>query len=185
MAAPVYMNLQAAISQDSAVKLIAAVTDALHKGMTELHLLMSSAGGLVDPGMAIYNFLRGIPVKVFTYNYGNVDSVAGVVYCAGTKRLATPHCKFLIHGITWRFAASSQPIEAREQQLREYLGQIDAIKRNIASVIAEATGKKAEDVTADMTKSLTLTADEAKTYGLVHEMTTTLIPPGAQVIGIQ
>jgi ATP-dependent Clp protease, protease subunit len=119
---------------------------------------------------------------VFTYNYGNVDSVAGVVYCAGTKRLATPHCKFLIHGVTWRFAQAG---EAREQQLQEYLGQIDAVKRNIASVIAEATGKKVEDVTADMTKSLTMTASEAKSYGLVHELTTTLIPTGAEVIGIQ
>ena len=185
MAAPVYMNFQAAISQESAVKLIAAVTDALHNGTTELYLLMSSGGGLVDPGMAIYNFLRGIPIKVFTHNYGNVDSVAGVVYCAGTKRLATPHCKFLIHGITWRFPASPQMTEVREQQFREYLGQIDAVKRNVASVIAEATAKKAEDVVADMTRGLTLTADEAKSYGLVHELTATLVPPGVQVIGIQ
>lgn len=167
------------------MKLVAAVTDALHKGVTEIHLLMASGGGLVDPGMAIYNLLRGIPVKVFTYNYGNVDSVAGVVYCAGTRRLATPHCKFLIHGITWRLAPNTQATEVREQQLHEYLGQIDAVKRNIASVIAEATGKKVEDVTADMTKSLTMTAGEAKSYGLVHELTTTLIPTGAQVVGIQ
>src|SRR6266446_7432092 len=184
MAGPIYVNLQEGISLETAVKLVKVVADALQKGHTELHLLMSSQGGLIDPGMAIFNFLRGTPLKVTTYNYGNVDSVSGVIYCAGTKRLATPHCKFLIHGITWRFAASSQPIEVREQQLREYLGQIDAIKRNIASVIAEATGKKAEDITADITKSLTLTADEAKTYGLVHELTNTLIPPGAQVIGI-
>ncbi len=185
MAPVVYINLQAAISQDSAVKLIAAVADALQNGMTELHLLMSSGGGLVDPGMAIYNFLRGIPVKVFTYNYGSVDSVAGVIYCAGAKRLATPHCKFLIHGITWRFQPSTQVIEVREQQFREYLGQIDAIKRNIANVIAEATRQKAEDVAADMTKGLTLTADEARSYGLVHELTTTLVPAGVQIIGIQ
>lgn len=75
--------------------------------MTELHLLMASKGGLVDPGMAIYNLLRGIPARVTTYNYGSVDSIAGVIYCAGTRRLATPHCSFLIHGLTWNFPAAT------------------------------------------------------------------------------
>lgn len=73
-------------------------------------------GGFIDPGMAMYNFLRGIPVPVTTYNYGNVDSVATVVYCAGRRRLATPQCRFLIHGVTWTF---SQPATLTEQQLRE------------------------------------------------------------------
>jgi ATP-dependent Clp protease protease subunit len=180
---PVYINLQTAISQESAAKLVAAVITEMQKGMTDLHLLMSSGGGLVDPGMAIFNFLRGIPVKVHTYNYGSVDSVAGVIYCAGTRRLAMPHCKFLIHGVTWRLAPNT--IELPEQRIREYLGQIETIKRNIASVISEATGKTTEDVTADMTKGLTMTAVEAKDYGLVHEISTQLVPAGAQVISIQ
>jgi ATP-dependent Clp endopeptidase proteolytic subunit ClpP len=180
---PVYINLQTAISQESAVKLVAAVLTQMQKGMTDLHLLMASGGGLVDPGMAIFNFLRGIPVKVHTYNYGNVDSVAGVIYCAGTRRLATPHCKFLVHGITWRIAPNTT--ELAKQRMREYLGQIDTIKRNIASVISQATGKTTEIVTADMTRGLTMTGDEAKDYGLVHEISTQLVPAGVEVIGIQ
>jgi ATP-dependent Clp protease protease subunit len=135
--------------------------------------------------MASYNFLRGIPVNVSTYNYGNVDSIAGVIYCAGSKRFATPHCKFLVHGITWRLAANAQPTELREQQIREYLGQIDAVKQNIASVISEATGKTKAQVAADMTTGLTMTATEAKAYGLVHEISTQLVPAGVQIIGIQ
>jgi ATP-dependent Clp protease protease subunit len=184
MAGPFYVNLQESISQDTAVKLVKVVADALQKGNTELHLLMSSQGGLVDPGMSIFNFLRGVPLKVVTYNYGNVDSVAGVIYCAGTRRLATPHCKFLIHGITWRIAANTNVTELAEQRIREFLGQIDAMKHNIGSVIAEATGKTVEKVAADMTKGLTLTAAEAKTYGLVHDISTTLVPAGVQIASL-
>ena len=77
MPKPVYLNLQSNISQEVAVKLVTAVQAKLQEGMTELHLLMASAGGLVDPGMAIDNFMRGISVSVSTYNYGSVDSVAG------------------------------------------------------------------------------------------------------------
>ena len=88
----VYLNLQANINQDTATKLIAGIEAELKQGMTELHLLISSPGCFIDPGMAMYNFLRGIPVSVTTYNYGSVDSVATVVYCAGKRRLATPYC---------------------------------------------------------------------------------------------
>ena len=66
MAQKVYLNLQANISQDVATKLITAIEDNLRKGMSELHLLMASPGGSVDPGMAIYNLLRGIPVIAVT-----------------------------------------------------------------------------------------------------------------------
>jgi len=181
MPKPVYLNLQAPINQDVAVKVVAAVRTNLKEGMTELHLLMASPGGFIDPGMAIYKFLRAIPVPVSTYNYGSVDSVAGVIYCAGSHRVATPHCKFLIHGITWTFG---QPTTVTEHQLREYIGQIEAMKRNIASVLAEATGKGQEDVEADITKSVTLTAEQAVQYGLVHELKTALIPAGVDVVGI-
>ncbi len=150
--------------------------------MTELHLLIASPGGFIDPGMAMYNFLRGIPVPVTTYNYGNVDSVATVVYCAGKRRLATPQCRFLIHGVTWTF---SQPATLTEQQIREIIGNVDATKKNIAGVIAATSGQPVAKVEADMLSSLTLQAVEAKTYGLAHDLTETLVPPGADLIGIR
>ncbi len=178
----VYFNLQANINQDTATKLIAAIETKLKEGMTDLHLLISSAGGFIDPGMTMYNFLKGIPVTVTTYNYGNVDSVATVIYCAGKRRLASPQCKFLIHGVNWTI---SQPTVLTEQQIRETVGSLDKMKRNIANVIAAATGQSLEKVEADMSASLTLEAAEAQKYGLVHEITETLIPSGAEVIGIR
>jgi len=150
--------------------------------MTDLHLLIASSGGFIDPGMAIYNFLRRIPVNVTTYNYANVDSVATVIYCAGKRRLASPHCKFLIHGVTWNI---TQPTILTEQQVREIVGGLDAVKRNVARVIAETAGKSIETVAADMSKALTLQAEEAKAYGLVHELTQVLIPAAADLVGIR
>ena len=149
--------------------------------MTELHVLIACAGGLVDPGMAMYNFLRGIAVPVSTHNYGSVDSIASVIYCAGSRRVASPHCKFLLHGITWNV---NQPTAATEHHLREYLGQIEAMKRNIASVFAEAMGKPQAEVESDLTKSITLTAEEAIAYGLVHELKRELLPAGADVTSL-
>jgi len=178
----VYFNFQADINHDTASKLISAIETKLQQGMTELVLLISSGGGFIDPGMAVYNFLRGIPAKVTTHNYGTVDSIAMVIYCAGKERLACPHCKFLIHGVTWTF---SQAGVCTESQLREILGSLEKMKKNIASVIAVATGKPADKIEADMSRGLTLQANEAREYGLVHRLEETLFLPGAEVIGIR
>lgn len=185
MPKPFYMNLQANISPDAAAKLIAAVEDSLRKGMTELHLLIASPGGGVDPGMAIFNFLKGIPARIITYNYGSVDSVASVIYCAGSRRMAAPHCKFLIHNVTWGWGPAPQGLSVSEGQLQEALNQVVVLRKNIASVIGEATGKTLDAVASDMTRSLTLNATEAKEYGLVHEIATSLLPPGVDVIAVR
>lgn len=177
----VYFNFQAAVNQDSAAKLISAIEARLQQGATELVLLISSPGGFIDPGMTIHNFLKGIPVSVTTHNYGAVDSVATVIYCAGKRRLASHHCRFLIHGVTWTFAQ----LTVSEHNLREALGTLDKMKRIIATVIASTTSRDLAKVEADMSAGLSLSASEAKDYGLVHELTDILVPPGVEIVGIR
>ena len=46
------------------------------------------------------------------------------------------------------------------------------MKKNIASVRAEATGSPQAQIVADTTNRLTPTAEEAKEHGLVHELKT-------------
>jgi ATP-dependent protease ClpP protease subunit len=35
----------------------------------------------------VYDYLRGAPVDVVTHNYGTVDSIGTVMFCAGEERL--------------------------------------------------------------------------------------------------
>ncbi|MBA7589756.1 hypothetical protein ES708_31845 [subsurface metagenome] len=56
---------------------------------------------------------------------------------------------------------------------------------NISKVIAENTGKSVEDVTNAMLERTTLNPDEAKSWGLVHEIKSDLFEIGSEVISIQ
>ena len=71
-----------------------------------VHLMISSSGGIVFHGLSLYSFLKGAPVEVYTYNFGSVDSIGVVIFCAGDKRFSVPHARFLIHGVSAQFGGN-------------------------------------------------------------------------------
>jgi len=56
---------------------------------------------------------------------------------------------------------------------------------NIAKVIAANSGKSAKDITDAMIERTTLNPEEAKSWGLVHEIKSELFETGSEVITIQ
>jgi ATP-dependent protease ClpP protease subunit len=143
-----------------------------------LHLLISCPGGSVFHGLSIYNFLRGAPIEVFTYNFGSVDSIGVVIFCAGSKRFSVPHARFLIHGITASIDAGTS---LDERALEEVLKGIKIDYENIARVISDTTGQKIAKVMADMNDRTTLSPHESVAYGLVHSEISALFPAGADL----
>ncbi len=105
-----------------------------------------------------------------------------VLYCAGSRRLSVPHARFLLHGISAQFP---QPVSLEEKQLEERLKGLRIDLENIARVIATNTGKSMGEVVEAMHERITLNPEEAKAWGLVHEIVVELFPPGAEVIAIQ
>ncbi len=104
-----------------------------------------------------------------------------VLYCGGSKRLSVPQARFLLHGVSTNFP---QNMNLEEKQLEERLKGLKIDSENIAKVIAENTGKSVEDVTDAMLERTTLNADEALSWGLVHEIKSELFKPGSEIIPI-
>jgi ATP-dependent Clp endopeptidase proteolytic subunit ClpP len=146
-----------------------------------LHLMISSPGGSVFHGLSVYNFLKGSPLEVHTYNFGSVDSIGVVMYCAGSKRFSVPHARFLIHGVKINFTGQ---VSFDEYQIHEFLKQVQIDQKNIARVIADNTGKSADIIEKDMHDRRTLNPNEAKDYGLVHSIQSELLPIDAEFVSI-
>src|SRR3972149_10708258 len=83
--------------------LMQAVDQKLSKGQRNFIILISSPGGSVFHGLSAYNYLKGLPAEISTHNFGSVDSIGVVVYCAGRRRLSGPQARFLLHGVTANF----------------------------------------------------------------------------------
>jgi len=177
----IYIRYFGPIDEERVKKLMTALEQKLNDGTERFVILISSPGGNVSPGVSAYNFLKGIPAEVITHNFGSIDSMAVCLFCAGSKRLCVPHGRFLIHGISLNVSAGAR---FDEKSLGEHITRLKNERETICRIIANNTGKKLEDVEQDMFSGITLTAEQAKDYGIVHEIKSELFEKQAEVISI-
>lgn len=179
-----YIRFMAPVNPQTTDQLLRIVDSKIKEKNQKIHLMISSTGGSVFHGLSLYNFLKGAPIEVDTYNFGSVDSIGVVLFCAGKRRYSVPHARFLIHGVQLNMAGN---FSLDEKQIEENLKSIKIDKENIARVIADTTGKPLHKIEEDMNNRTTLNPTEAKDYGLVHEIKSELFPNDADfsVIGEQ
>jgi ATP-dependent Clp protease, protease subunit len=136
----------------------------------DILMYINSPGGSMTSMMAIYDTMQYIQPDIQTFCLGQAASAAAVLLAAGTKgkRMALPNSRILIHqpAVESGYGQSSD----LEIQAREILRMRTAMER----VIALHTGRDEEQVRIDVERDKFFTAEEAKEYGLVDEVLTTL-----------
>ena len=162
--------------------LMSAVDQKMKQGTQAFTILISSPGGSVIHGLSAYNYLKGLPVSITTHNFGSVDSIGIVLYCAGSRRLSVPQARFLFHGVNVQFRGEQN---LDEKLLEERLKGLRIDVENIAKVIAANTGKSTKDIADAMIERTTLNPEEAQSWGLVHAIKSELFEAGSEVIAIQ
>ncbi len=177
-----YIKFFAPVVPDSVNALMQAVDRKMAQGAKSLTLLISSPGGDVFQGLTAYNYLKGLPLDITSQNFGSLDSIGTVLFCAGTHRLCVPQARFLLHGVMANFTG---PASLEERQLEERLKGLQIDMGSIARIVADAVGKDPSNILSDMRGKMTLLADQAVQYGLVHEIKSELVEPGAEIIAIQ
>ncbi len=178
---PIVIKFFAPVVDVTINTLMNAIDQKMKQGVSQFIILISSPGGSVIHGLSAYNYLKGLPVTITTHNFGSVDSIGVVLFCGGSKRFSVPQARFLLHGVSASFRNES----LEEKQLEERLKGLKIDIENIAKVIAANTGKAVQEVTKAMLDRSTLNPDEAKAWGLVHEIKSELFEAGSEVISIQ
>ncbi len=131
----------------------------------EIDLYINSPGGSITAGLAIYDTMQVISCPVKTYCIGQAASMGAVLLAAGApgKRYALPNARIMIHQ-PWGGAegtAADINIQAKEiLRLRSMLNQI----------LVKHTGKDLLRIEADTERDYFMSAEEAKTYGLVDSV---------------
>ena len=179
---PVVIRFFAPVIDATVNALMSTIDQKMKQGTKDFVILISSPGGSVIHGLSAYNYLKGLPASITTHNFGSVDSIGIVIYCAGSKRLSVPQARFLFHGVSAQFRGEQN---LDEKLLEERLKGLRIDMENIAKVIAANTGKSAEDVTNAMFERITLNPAEAQSWGLVHEINSKLFEEGSEVAAIQ
>jgi ATP-dependent Clp protease protease subunit len=131
--------------------------------------VISSPGGHVESGDMIHDMIRFVKPKVRMLATGWAASAGALIYCAADRqdRYALTNTRFLLHeprgGVGG--AASDVAIQAREiLRMRERLNKI----------FAAATGQPLDRIKADTDRDYWMMAEEAKEYGLVGSIITSM-----------
>ena len=133
----------------------------------DIYLYINSPGGSITAGMAIYDTMQYIQPDVVTVGMGMAASMGQFLLSSGTKgkRYATPHTRVLMH----------QPLGGLGGTATDIRIQADLIlsmKRTLAELIAEQTGKSVEQITEDSDRDHWFTASEALEYGFIYKIVT-------------
>ena len=128
-------------------------------------VFINSPGGSADAGFAIYDLLRFVKPPVITVVNGLCASAGILIHLAADtkRRFCLPESRFMIHqpSTMGRGTASDLDITAKE---------ILKLRDRYNRIIADACGKKPEDVTEAARRDFWLDAGQALEYGLVHKV---------------
>ena len=128
----------------------------------DIHLYISSPGGSVTAGMAIYDTMQYIKCDVSTICMGLAASRGAGLLAGGTKgkRMALPNAEIMIHQPSGGAKGQATEIEIVAEQILK-------TKHRLNSILAQNTGQTLETIARDTERDNYMTAEEAKAYGLI------------------
>jgi ATP-dependent Clp protease, proteolytic subunit ClpP len=131
----------------------------------DISMYINTPGGSVTSGLAIYDTMQFIKPDISTYCVGQAASMGALLLAAGTagKRFALPHSRIMIHQ-PWggaEGAASDISIQAQE---------ILRLRASLEGILVKHTKQSLEKIKKDSDRDYFMSAEEAKTYGIVDEV---------------
>ena len=133
----------------------------------DIQLYINSPGGSVTDGMAIYDTMQYVKCDVSTICVGMAASMGAFLLSAGAKgkRIALPNAEIMIHQPS---AGTQGKVTDMEIDVEHFL----RIKKKLNEIMAENTGKTAEEIKEASERDHWMTAQEAKDFGLVDQIIT-------------
>ncbi|MCC6290997.1 ATP-dependent Clp endopeptidase proteolytic subunit ClpP [Candidatus Nomurabacteria bacterium] len=131
----------------------------------DITMYINSPGGSVSATMAILDTMNYVKSDVSTVCVGLAASGGAIILSAGKKgkRLALPNAEIMIH----------QPLGGTEGQASDIAitaKQILKIKDKLNKILSKHSGKPITQVERDSDRDYYMSAEEAKSYGLIDEI---------------
>jgi len=133
----------------------------------EIHFYISSPGGMVSAGLAIYDTMQYIKPNVSTLCVGQAASMGSLLLAAGEngKRFCLPNSRIMIHQPLGGFQGQASDIEIHAKEILFLKGRLNEI-------LAKHSGQSIQTIEKDTDRDNFLSAEDSVKYGLVDEVLT-------------
>lgn len=129
-----------------------------------INVHISSYGGEVAEGLAIYNALKQHKAKVKTYCDGFACSIASVIFMAGDERIMSNASLLMVHN-PWTYT------EGNAQELRKTAEDLDKMSQASVNAYMERVSITEEEVKKLLDEESWLLPAEALEYGFATSVT--------------
>jgi ATP-dependent Clp protease protease subunit len=132
----------------------------------DISIYINSPGGSYTAMTAIYDTMQFVRCDIQTVCIGQAASAAAVILSAGTagKRAALPHSRILIH------QPATEGGYGQASDIEIQANEILRIRAEMETILSRHSGQDVEKVRRDIERDRFLTAEEAKTYGLIDDI---------------
>jgi ATP-dependent Clp protease protease subunit len=131
----------------------------------EIFLYINSPGGLVTAGLGIYDTMQYVKPDISTLCIGQAASMGSFLLAAGTngKRFSLPNSRIMVHQPSAGFQGQATDIEI-------HANEVLALKKRLNEIYSKHTGKSVEEIKSALERDNFMTADIAKSFGLIDEV---------------
>ena len=131
----------------------------------EIYLYINSPGGLVTAGLGIYDTMQYVKPDISTLCIGQAASMGSFLLAAGTKgkRFSLPNSRIMVHQPSAGFQGQATDIEI-------HANEVLALKKRLNEIYSKHTGKSVEEIKSALERDNFMTADTAKSFGLIDEV---------------
>ncbi|WP_147916428.1 ATP-dependent Clp protease proteolytic subunit [Ruania zhangjianzhongii] len=133
----------------------------------DIWLYINSPGGSVTAGMAIYDTMQYVAPDVATVGMGMAASMGQFLLASGAKgkRYATPHARVMMHQPSGGIGGTASDIKINAELILH-------MKKQMAELTAEQTGRSVEEINRDADRDRWFTAAQALEYGFIDHVVT-------------
>ena len=131
----------------------------------DIHLYINSPGGSVTAGMSIYDTMQFIKPDVSTMCIGQACSMGAFLLAAGAKgkRFCLPNARTMIHQPSGGAQGQASDIHIQAQEILK-------IRERLNQIMADHTGKTAEEIALATERDNFMSAAESKVFGLIDDV---------------
>ena len=131
----------------------------------EIYLYINSPGGLVTAGLGIYDTMQYVKPDISTLCIGQAASMGSFLLAAGTKgkRFSLPNSRVMVHQPSAGFQGQVTDIEI-------HANEVSSLKKRLNEIYSKHTGKSVDEVKSALERDNFMTADVAKSFGLIDEV---------------